>query len=232
MTAFIDALLGARRPLIMEVKMQDGKGRDLVGGRSVAAVTQAYLAAGAPCLSVVTGHWFGGSLDLLTEVARLTDVPILQKDFLTRQGQLAEAKRLGASAVLLTAALLPQSALARLAESALELGLTPFIEVTSEAELAALPQAGDCVIAVNNKDIRQRELDNGDPERSKRLLPAVQATGTRCPVSASGIGDASAAAALLAQGYAGLLIGTSLLRNDDLPGWLSALDGELAAMTS
>jgi indole-3-glycerol phosphate synthase len=215
----------------MEVKRHDGHGQDLVGDRSATTVTQAYLAAGAPCLSVVTGRWFGGSLDLLAEVARLTDVPILQKDFITRQGQLAEAKRLGASAVLLTAALLTRSTLARLADTALALGLTPFIEVTSEAELAGLPNAVDCVIAVNNKDIRQRERDDGDPERSRRMLPAVRATGTRCPVSASGIGDAATAAALLAQGYAGLLIGTSLLRNNDLPGWLSALDDKLAALS-
>ncbi|RST15760.1 indole-3-glycerol-phosphate synthase [Streptomyces sp. WAC05374] len=219
---FIEALLTAERPLIMEIKRRDAHGIDLIAGRTPADIVAAYEAAGAPCVSVVTGRWFGGTPDLLRDVARLTDLPLLQKDFITRRDQLTTAGELGASAVLLTAALLPVSALRTLVEAALRTGLTPFVEVTCEAEVAAVPHAADCVIAVNNKDIRTRERDAGDIGRSLALLPALQAAGTPCPVSASAIDTPVTATRLLDAGYRGLLIGTALLRAADPLTWPTA----------
>ncbi|MEW1550430.1 indole-3-glycerol-phosphate synthase [Streptomyces tsukubensis] len=221
---FTDALLGAARPVIMELKPRSADGEDLFRGRSPAEITARYEAAGAPCLSVVTGRWFGGDTELLAEVVRRTSLPVLQKDFITSLGQLRTAAGLGASAVLLTAAVLPRAALARLAEQALALGLTPFIEVASLAEAEALPPCEGCVVAVNNRDIRNRERGEADTDRSLRLLPAVRATGTPCPVSASGIDDPEVAAGLLSASYAGLLVGTHLLRADRLESWCEALD--------
>jgi indole-3-glycerol phosphate synthase len=119
--------------------------------------------------------------------------------------------------VLLTAGLLPRSSLRGLVAAALTAGLTPFVEVTSEAEIEAVPHASDCVIAVNNKDIKVREREPADLGRSLRLLPAVQRSGARCAVSASGI-------ELLDSGYTGLLIGTGLLRSRSLTGWIGELD--------
>jgi indole-3-glycerol phosphate synthase len=226
---FVTALQLADRPLIMEVKRRDPHGNDLLGDRSVAQVVATYEAAGAPCISVVTGHWFGGTPDLLREVARYTDRPILQKDFITRRDQVTAAGRLGASAVLLTAALLTRSAIRNLVETALAADLTPFVEVTGEAEIEAVPYAEHCVIAVNNKDIKTRERGAGDLDRSLRLLPALLDSGTPCPVSASGIDRAEVAADLLARGFAGLLIGTSLLRTTDLAEWLDTLDASRRA---
>jgi indole-3-glycerol phosphate synthase len=221
---FIEALLAARRPVIMELKRRDPHGSDLFGERTIPGIVAEYEAAGAPCISVVTGRWFGGHDSMLREVASLTDLPVLQKDFITRRDQLLKARELGASAVLLTAGLLPRSSMPTLITASLELGLTPFVEVTSEAEIDALPSADRCVVAVNNKDIKNQERDPGDLDRSVRLLPALAGSGTVCPVSASGITTPSAAARLLAAGYKGLLIGTGLLRTTSLPEWLGSLD--------
>ncbi|QDY75224.1 indole-3-glycerol-phosphate synthase [Streptomyces qinzhouensis] len=223
-SVFIDALLGADRPVIMELKPRSAQGEDLFRGRSPAEIVARYEAAGAPCLSVVTGRWFGGDTALLAEVVRRTGLPVLQKDFLTNSGQLRAARGLGASAVLLTAAVLPKAALARLAREALRLGLTPFIEVASVAEVEALPSCEGCVVAVNNRDIRNRERGDADTGRSGRLLPAVRRTGTGCPVSASGIDDPRVAAGLLSAGYGGLLVGTHLLRAEGLESWCEEVD--------
>jgi indole-3-glycerol phosphate synthase len=225
---FVDALRAARRPLVMEVKCRDAHGTDLLDGRAVGAVVRRYARAGAPCLSVVTGHWFGGTPELLTEVASHCDLPILRKDFITRRDQLRESRALGASAVLLTAALLPRTSLRTLIAAATDLGLTPFVEITGEADLARVPDPAACVIAVNNKDITTGERDPGDLDRSRALLPALRRSGTPCPVSASGIGSPDVAADLLRAGFAGLLVGTTLLRTPDLDAWLSTLDTHLA----
>jgi indole-3-glycerol phosphate synthase len=224
MTAFLQALLSARRPVIMEVKRQDADGNDLLGGRAVTDVVAGYEAAGAPCLSVVTGRWFGGTPDLLRDVTTRTDLPVLQKDFITRPGQLADARDLGASAVLLTAGLLPRAALPKLVDATLALGLTPFVEVATEAEVDAVPRPDECVIAVNNKDIATREREAADTDRSATLLPALLRRGTPCPVSASGIDGPETAARLLGLGYAGLLVATGLLRSGDAAAWMADLD--------
>src|SRR5262249_57287426 len=106
---------------------------------------------------------------------------------------------------------------------ALRYGLTPFVEVASEAEIAALGDAGECIVAVNTKDIRLRERGAPDRDRAHRLLPAVLATGTRAPVAASGIGTPRAAAQLLDAGYRGLLIGSALLRSASVVDWFGAV---------
>ncbi|WP_431037385.1 indole-3-glycerol-phosphate synthase [Streptomyces sp. P6-2-1] len=223
-TSFGDALASAARPLVMEVKLRDADGRDLLGGRSVAETVERFEAAGAPCLSVVTGHWFGGTEDLLREVASRTSLPLLRKDFVTSGRQLERTRELGASAVLLTGRLLPAGVLARLTDRALGLGLTPFVEVADAAEAATVARGPECVVAVNNKDIATRERLSADLGRSLSLLPAVRATGTRHPVSASGITGPVTAARLLGAGFAGLLIGTELLRTPSLTAWCAEFD--------
>lgn len=223
-TAFIEALRGAPRPVVMEVKARTGDGVDLFGGRRPVDLVGSFHEAGAPCLSVVTGHWFGGSVELLRSVLRLTDRPVLQKDFLTRRSQLVTASSLGVAAVLLTARLLPRATLAHLTDTALELGLTPFVEVADAAEAAAVHRGEQCVVAVNNKDIGSRERGPGDLERSRLMLPAVVATGTTCPVSAGGIAEPADAARLVDLGYAGLLVGTGLLTASSPAAWLARFD--------
>lgn len=223
MSRFANVLAAATTPVIAEIKPTTGAGADLLRGRTPAQILAGYHDAGVACLSVVTGRWFGGSLDLLREIATGTSLPVLQKDFIIREGQVTMARELGASAVLLTAQLLPAGALRHLVEHALTLDLTPFVEVTTEDEIAAVPHGADCVVAVNNKNIRTRERDGADIGRSLRLLPAVLASGTSWPVSASGIDEPRHAARLLAAGYIGLLVGTSLLRAASPRAWVDEL---------
>ncbi|SDI36204.1 indole-3-glycerol phosphate synthase [Actinokineospora alba] len=223
MSAFINALTTGAFPVIAELKPRSAAGEELVGTRAPADIARAYLDAGAACLSVVTGRWFGGDPAMLAEITRLSPVPVLRKDFLTRDKQLVASLELGASAVLLTATLLPAAVLATLVGRALALGLTPFVEVVDEAEIERVPNAADCVIAVNNKDIRDRERGPADLGRSTRLLSPALARGTRCPVSASGIETPEQAARLIDAGYAGVLVGTGLLRAHSPAHWFADL---------
>ena len=134
-----------RLPIIMEVKRSDGEGAELMGERTIAEIVGQYVDAGAPCISVVTGRWFGGDDDMLREVAGLTDRPLLKKDFITREKQIVAAKEMGASAVLLTAKILPAKTFQHLIELALSHGLTPFVEVVDQAELDSVIHPEDCI---------------------------------------------------------------------------------------
>ena len=116
-----------------------------------------------------------------------------------------------ASAILLTARIMPKKPFQHLIELALSHELTPFVEIADHAELETVVHAEDCVVAVNNKDIRTQEREPGDIDSSRSLLDAMVQTGTPCPVSASAITDPRVGAELVAQGFKGLLIGTGLL---------------------
>ena len=228
--AFTDALLAGRVPIIMEVKRSDGEGAELMGERTIPEIVEQYVTAGAPCISVVTGKWFGGNDEMLREVAGMTDLPLLKKDFITREKQIVAAKDMGASAILLTAKILPSKTLQHLIELALGHGLTPFVEVVDQAELDTVVHPGDCIIAVNNKDINTREREPGDIDTSRSLLEATIQAGTPCPVSASAILDPRIAAELVDSGFKGLLIGTGLLRADSIQGWVDEFERHRAEL--
>jgi indole-3-glycerol phosphate synthase len=227
---FIETLLAGRLPIIMEVKRQDADGGQLMGDRAISEIVSTYTEVGAPCISVVTGRWFGGTLDMLDEVAGLTDKPILQKDFITRERQIAKAEEIGASAVLLTARILPKSTFQSLIETTLRHGLTPFVEVAEPGEVESVIHAEDCIVAANNKDIRTQEREAGDLDVSRSLLEAIISTGTPCPVSASAITDPKVGAELIAAGFKGLLIGTGLLLADSVQGWVEEFERHRAAL--
>jgi indole-3-glycerol phosphate synthase len=221
---FIDALLASPLPVIMEVKRSDADGVQLMGERTVAEIVAEYSAVGAPCISVVTGRWFGGTGEMLREAAAVTDLPILRKDFITREKQVIEAKEMGASAVLLTAKIMPRAPFQKMIETILAHGLTPFVEVADHDEIASVVHAEQCIVAVNNKDILTQEREPGDIDQSRSLLEATIATGTPCPVSASAITDPKVAAELVAQGYKGLLIGTGLLLAPSVRDWVTEFE--------
>jgi indole-3-glycerol phosphate synthase len=227
---FVETLLAARLPVIMEVKRRTAERVELMGDRAIPEIVSEYLAAGAPCISVVTGRWFGGDDEMLGEVAQLTDVPILKKDFIVRESQITGAKEMGASAILLTARILPKSTFQTLIETTLSHGVTPFVEVADHDELDSVVHAEDCIVAVNNKDIREQERGEGDIDLSRSLLEATLETGTPCPVSASAITDPKVAAELIDAGFKGLLIGTGLLLSDSVQGWVDDFERHRSAL--
>ena len=229
---FIDALLAARLPVIMEVKRRTGEGEELMGERTIPDLVAEYTAAGAPCISVVTGRWFGGDDQMLRDVAELTTLPLLKKDFITREKQIEEAVEMGASAILLTAQILPKSSLPKLIDLTLGHGLTPFVEVIDEDELGRVTHPEQCIVAINNKQIRTQERDAGDIDVSRAMLEPAIRTGTPCPVSASAITDPRVGAELIAAGFKGLLIGTGLLRSGSVQGWVDEFEQHRAALGS
>lgn len=238
-SSFLRALLHPRpdassgAPVIAEVKLRDGDGGDLTGGRDVESIVAGYVAGGARCLSVVTGRWFGGDRELLRRVAACgAGLPILRKDFVTSRAALAETAALGAAAVLLTTRLTRAGdgpgSLLRLVEAALDLGLTPFVEIDDGAQLDALPEGLPGVIAINNSDILDRERSGEGAGRALRLFHRVAALRPAAIVAASAISDVEQARSLVARGFDGLLIGTALMRD---PGLLARITKDHRART-
>ena len=102
-----------------------------------AANVRRYEALGAAACSVLTEErFFLGSLADLRAARAATALPLLRKDFLFDAYQLFEARAAGADAVLLIAAMLPNTQLADLAAQAHALGLDVLAEAHDAEEVA------------------------------------------------------------------------------------------------
>lgn len=214
MTPFSSALRHTAVPVIAEVKPHSPKDGELLAGRSVADLALGYARAGVPCLSVTTGKWHGGAPDMIRILAA-TGLPVLRKDFIATRGHLNQSRDLGASAVLLTCALLRPRDVQRLAEEALAMGMTPFVEAASEYELLGLELPHGAILAINNRNIREQETDDGGIERSLRLYDQARRLNPALLVSASAISRPEDIRLLRRCGFDAVLVGTALMAGDD-----------------
>ncbi len=161
-----------------------------------------YEAEGASCLSVLTEpDRFKGSLQDLDAARDNTSLPVLRKDFTVDEAQVLEAG-VRADAVLLIAALFDAAALARYVSLAVELGLTPLVEIHDEEEADLALESGAQVIGVNNRDLRDFTVDLGTFERlAPKLAGAtlVAESGVKSPEDARRLRDAGADAVLVGE---------------------------------
>jgi indole-3-glycerol phosphate synthase len=176
-----------------------------------------YEKEGASCLSVLTEpERFKGSLEDLDAARGSTTLPVIRKDFTVDEAQVLQAGT-RADAVLLIAALFGAGALTRYVSLAVEVGLTPLVEVHDEREAELALESGARVIGVNNRDLRDFTVDLGTFERlGPRLAGAtlVAESGVKAPEDARRLRDAGADA---------VLVGEAAMRDPALVARLSGL---------
>jgi indole-3-glycerol phosphate synthase len=175
-----------------------------------------YEKEGASCLSVLTEpERFKGSLEDLDAARRSATLPVLRKDFTVHEVQVLEAGT-RADAVLLIAALFDPAALARCVSLAVEVGLTPLVEVHDEGEADLALESGARVIGVNNRDLRNFTVDLGT---FGRLAPRL---GDATLVAESGVKAVEDGRWLRDAGADAVLVGEAAMRDPTLVAKLSA----------
>ena len=177
-----------------------------------AAHARAYQAGGAACLSVLTdAPYFQGHEDYLIAARAACDLPVLRKDFMVDPWQVAEARAIGADAVLIIVAALDDSMMADIEDAALERGMDVLVEVHNETEMERASRLKSRLIGVNNRDLKRFVTDIATSERLVGLAPE----GTLL-VSESGINSHADLVRLEASGIRTFLVGESLMRQDDV----------------
>jgi indole-3-glycerol phosphate synthase len=174
---------------------------------------KAYEQGGAAALSILTEpRHFGGELAHLGQVAAHVQLPLLRKDFTVHPVQIVEAKRAGASAVLLIVAATQQYTKTYL-DFSHALGLDVLVEVHDEAELDVALEAGSKIIGVNNRDLRTLEINLSN---APRLIQRAKDSGfDGILVAESGYSKPEQLRELLGLADA-VLVGTSLASSGNL----------------
>jgi len=153
----------------------------------------------------------------------------MRKDFLVDPVQVLEARRAGASGVLLITSMLDDRSLRAMLDRAREHGMFVLLESFDEQDLARSDRllgtpayrdeadAGRLLFGVNTRNLRTLDVDGA---RLQMLAPRLPAG--RC-VAESGLREPGDAARVAGLGYSLALVGTALMKSEDPAALVAAM---------
>lgn len=181
---FANALQHKRPAVIAEIKKASPSKGVIRADFNPAEIAQQYEQAGAACLSVLTDvDFFQGADENIAIARQHCALPALRKDFLIDPYNVVEARALHADCILLIVACLSDQQLEEMSKIAFEHQLDVLVEVHDEHELErALKLSEQCILGVNNRNLKTFDVDLNTSIRLKKLLPT-----SRVLVTESGI---------------------------------------------
>ncbi len=196
--------------VITEFKRQSPSKGIINGNATVKEVVTGYEKAGSSALSVLTDQqFFGGCNQDLTTARALTTIPILRKDFIIDPYQVYEAKAIGASAILLIAAILDVNQAKELGALANYLGMEVLMELHAPEETDKLNPFVD-VVGINNRNLKTFEVNLKQSIQLASQLPA-----DKLKISESGIHSPEDVFFLRENGFDGFLIGENFMKTSN-----------------
>ncbi len=228
--SFGDAVVDKRPSLIAEVKPMSPSGGKLIDRKAIPAMVDIFNRHAQAISVLCDAKDFGGGYDLLAEVRSLSPLPLLAKEFILDERQIALAVSHGADAVLLIAAILSAEELGRLALHAIGFDLDVLLEIHGGDEIEkiaglleklSLIQKRRIIFGINNRDLRTGKVDL---HTTITLAPALRERfGDSCPVIAESGIAVPADVHRLAPFVRGFLIGTSILQSKEPGAFISDL---------
>ena len=173
-------------------------------------IAKNYERGGANAISVLTdAKFFQGKLQDLADVRRAVSAPLLRKDFILDEIQIAESATNGADAILLIVAALEQKELLDLLDAAATYRLDALVEVHTREELSRALGAGAKIIGINNRNLATFDVDLAVTEELCREVPDEIVL-----VCESGIKTLQDVARVKACGADAILVGEALMRRE------------------
>ena len=205
---FISALRSVPMGLIAEVKRRSPSAGMIRDPFDPSGIALEYEASGAHAISCLMDHkYFGGGAADFSAVRGAVSLPMLYKEFVVDSWQIAHAKLMGASAVLLIVGALTDAELVSFIAEIKALQLQPLVEVHDREEMQRAIDAGSDCIGINNRNLKTFVTTLDTTYELKEMAPK------NCTlVSESGIKTPEDVAHLKAAGAHAILVGESLLR--------------------
>jgi indole-3-glycerol phosphate synthase len=219
--ALREALAAGRPAVIAEVKKASPSKGVLREHFVPADIAASYARHGAACLSVLTDErFFQGHAAYLQQARAACTLPVLRKDFMVDDYQVADAGAMGADCILLIAACLDDAQMADLEAAAFAYGLDVLVEVHDAAELERALRLKTPLVGINNRDLRSFEVTL---QTTLGLLGQVPPD--RLLVTESGILTGADVRRMREAGVHAFLVGEAFMRADDPGAALQALFG-------
>ncbi len=175
-------------------------------------IAKSYEEGGAVAISVITEtHFFKGSFDFLSQIKRISTLPLLCKDFILEEYQIFEARVKGADALLLITSILEEKRLQDLLSCSQALGLEVIAEVHSIEDLEKVLPTEAKIIGINNRNLKNFTTDLNTTLELLREIPKE-----RVIVSESGIKSREDILRLKREGVSAFLIGEALLKEREI----------------
>jgi indole-3-glycerol phosphate synthase len=161
--------------------------------------------AGASAVSVLTeNRYFNGSLKDLQTANKLTELPIIRKDFILNEYQIYQAKMAGASAVLLMNNVYPD--IGQAISLCNELELEYIVECRNKDDIQNSLDCGAEIIGINNRNFSDFSIDLKTTQKLARYVPEEIVL-----VSESGVKGPEDAKQLASYGVDAILVGTAIM---------------------
>ena len=198
--------------LIAEVKRSSPSGGLIRKNFNPKKTALAYEKGGATCLSVLTDKkYFGGCNEYLSTIRKITNLPILRKDFIFDPYQVIESRIIGADCILLIMAILGIKKAQELERVALDCGLDVLIEIHNKRDLEKALNLQSKLIGINNRNLKTLKTDLSVTKEIAPLVPK-----NRIIVSESGINNEEDIIKMLKCKINGFLVGETLMRSNNI----------------
>lgn len=169
---FKNALSGNKIKIISEIKKASPSKGLICPDFDPIKIAKEYNEAKTDCISILTEpYFFLGNNAYIKDVKKVTDIPILRKDFIIDEKQIYESKIIGADCILLICAILDEKKLKEFLNLAHKLCLSALVEAHNEDEIKTAINCNAEIIGVNNRNLKTFEVDFNNTFKLRKLVP-------------------------------------------------------------
>ena len=206
-----------KNALIAEFKRYSPSVKSFNKVRYLQDVIEQYHKSKCCCISILTDKNFGGSLNDINVAKKISNKPIIRKDFIINEAQVFETKEFGADAILLIAKILSKSEIRKLYKLANKIGLDVLIEIESILEAKKIRDIDTKLIGINNRNLKEQKIDINKSIRLSKVL------NNKIIISESGVTVSNIKKIKNNSGISSFLIGGSILNNEDKVKYINKL---------
>ncbi len=175
-------------------------------------IARSYEKFGASCLSILTDYpSFQGKKEDLIAVRKISNLPILRKDFIFDEIQVYESRSIGSDCILIIMAALTNDEALCIEKKAIELGMDVILEIHDQNELERALLLNSKLIGINNRDLNSFATDLNTTANLIKFIPEDYLV-----ISESGIFTRNDVEFIMDHGVNSFLIGENFMKSQNI----------------